>query len=109
MNHIENIEIKNFKSIKHAEIKDCRRVNVFIGYPNVGKSNILEALSLFSVNKLGINLNDFVRIEKLTTFFFDGHIEKNAEISVSPVVRIVAKYSGGSLNVINEFDRDKLQ
>ncbi len=107
MNHIENIEIKNFKSIKHASIKDCRRVNVFIGYPNVGKSSILEAMSLFSVNKEGINLNDFVRVEKLTTFFFDGHIENDVEIIINSIERIQANYSGGLLNIKNEFDREK--
>jgi len=48
MNQIKNIEIKNFKSIRHQTIDDCKRINVFIGYPNVGKSNILEGLSLIS-------------------------------------------------------------
>lgn len=46
MEKINNIKIKNFKSLRDVEINDCRRVNVFIGYPNVGKSNILEALGL---------------------------------------------------------------
>ena len=46
MNFIDNIEIKNFKSIRHQKIEGCKKVNVFIGYPNVGKSNILEAISL---------------------------------------------------------------
>ena len=62
MSHIKNIEIKNFKSIRHAKIEDCKRVNVFIGYPNVGKSNILEALSLYSINENNFNFCDFVRI-----------------------------------------------
>ena len=43
MNHIENIEIKNFKSIRHQKIEGCKRINVFVGPPNVGKSNVLEA------------------------------------------------------------------
>jgi AAA15 family ATPase/GTPase len=57
MEHIKTIEIKNFKSIRHQKIEDCRRVNVFIGYPNVGKSNILEALGLYSI--LSLELNQF--------------------------------------------------
>ncbi len=40
---IEKLAIKNFKSIKELDI-DCRRINLFIGEPNTGKSNILEAL-----------------------------------------------------------------
>lgn len=106
MNHIKNIEIKNFKSIRHQTIEDCRRVNVFIGYPNVGKSNILEALALFSVDKVGIDFNDFVRIEKLTTFFFDGYIENNVEVIINSISRIVGKYVGGTLNITNEYDKE---
>jgi len=44
---ITKLGIKNFKSIKSLEL-DCKRVNVFIGEPNTGKSNILEALGLLS-------------------------------------------------------------
>lgn len=38
-NFLNWVEIKNFKSIKDLRL-DCKRVNVFIGKPNVGKSNI---------------------------------------------------------------------
>ncbi|MDZ7336887.1 MAG: AAA family ATPase, partial [candidate division KSB1 bacterium] len=44
---ISILEIKNFKSIKHITL-DCRKVNIFIGKPNTGKSNILESVSIFS-------------------------------------------------------------
>jgi len=40
-NQIRNLEIQNFKSIKYLQL-DCKQVNIFIGEPNVGKSNILE-------------------------------------------------------------------
>ncbi|MBX3042382.1 MAG: ATP-binding protein [Candidatus Kapabacteria bacterium] len=41
------VEIKNFKSIEYIEF-ECKRINVFIGKPNVGKSCIIEALSLLA-------------------------------------------------------------
>lgn len=44
---IKNLEVINFKSIKNLKL-DCKRVNVFIGEPNTGKSNILESLGIFS-------------------------------------------------------------
>ena len=44
---IKNLEIKNFKSIKHLKL-DCKRINLFIGEPNTGKSNILETLGILS-------------------------------------------------------------
>lgn len=74
MSHIKTIEIKNFKSIRHQKIENCRRVNVFIGYPNVGKSNILEALGLFSVGN--DNLKKIVRLKEDPTIFFDGLIDE---------------------------------
>ncbi len=83
MNHIETIEIKNFKSIKHADIKDCRRVNVFIGYPNVGKSNILEAIGLltFIRKKRFLILEDLVRFERYTQIFNYLKIDEPAFIN----------------------------
>ncbi|MCB9231956.1 MAG: AAA family ATPase [Bacteroidia bacterium] len=44
-NHLKYVEIKNFKSIKDLRL-ECGRINVFVGKPNVGKSNILEAIGL---------------------------------------------------------------
>lgn len=40
---IETLSIERFKSIKSLAIP-CRKVNVFIGAPDTGKTNILEAL-----------------------------------------------------------------
>ena len=37
-NFLNWVEIENFKSIKDFRL-DCKRVNVFIGKPNVGKFN----------------------------------------------------------------------
>src|SRR6266498_2570925 len=74
MKFIDTIEIKNFKSIRHQKIEGCKRINVFIGYPNTGKTNIIEALSLFSIDDNNHNFSDFIRIEKLTTLFYNGDI-----------------------------------
>lgn len=41
---LDGIEIKNFKNIKHAHLKDLNRINIFIGPNNCGKSNLLEAI-----------------------------------------------------------------
>jgi AAA15 family ATPase/GTPase len=42
---IRELQIRNFKSVKALDLK-CNRVNVFIGEPNTGKSNILETIGL---------------------------------------------------------------
>ncbi len=85
MNFIDNIEIKNFKSIRHQKIEGCKRVNVFIGYPNVGKSNILEALSLVSYIKYksqGISYKHLCRFNELIDIFNDGDKKKVADILI---------------------------
>ena len=78
-NFIKYVNIHNFKSIADLKLEDCRRINLFIGYPNVGKSNVLEALGLFSVpylnfNKFGLeeNLNKLVRAENYNELFYNS-------------------------------------
>jgi len=74
---IHKLEIKNFKSIKHLQL-DCKRVNVFIGKPNTGKSNILESIGIFSFS-FG-ELKDFVRFEYMTNLFYDNDLDSKIEI-----------------------------
>jgi AAA15 family ATPase/GTPase len=78
-NFIDSVDITNFKSIRSAGIEDCLRINLFIGRPNVGKSNLLEALSLFSIPYMKYNenplLKQFVRAETDSELFFDGNMD----------------------------------
>lgn len=87
--HINNIHINNFKSIKNVDLEDCRRINLFIGKPNVGKSNLLEAMSLFSLPYLKFakkkSVQQFIRVENDAELFFDGHIEKPVLIETDVV------------------------
>ncbi|MEO6720981.1 MAG: AAA family ATPase [Ferruginibacter sp.] len=106
MEFIDTIEIKNFKSIRHQKIEGCKRVNIFIGYPNVGKSNILEALSLFSIEEQNLNFSSFVRIESLTTLFFNGEIGKQAEVRINDKHRFVARFKGNSIEFKQQFERE---
>ena len=85
MEHIKNIEIKNFKSIRHQKIEDCRRINVFIGYPNTGKSNILEAIGLLgfaSVSNDRFKLNDICRVKHFSELFFNKDYRDATNISI---------------------------
>ena len=86
-NFIKNLEIKNFKSIKHLTL-DCKRVNVFIGKPNVGKSNILEALGLFSSEFMIDNLNELIRMKKLDDLFFDFFLSDEVDIRLDNKFRL---------------------
>lgn len=74
---IHQLEIENFKSLKHVKL-ECRKVNIFIGEPNTGKSNILESVGIFSF-PYG-DLHDFVRIEKMSNLFYDENLDDAVKI-----------------------------
>jgi len=86
---IKYVNIQNFKSIANMKLEDCRRINLFIGYPNVGKSNVLEALSLFSAPFLseGENLNKLVRVGT-TAELFNSSSEEHESIVETNVHKI---------------------
>lgn len=73
--------IKNFKSIKNLEL-GCKKVNIFIGEPNTGKSNILEALGLLSYGYYGPKIKDFIRMEDMTNIFYERDISEPVEVAL---------------------------
>jgi hypothetical protein len=89
---IKKLSVKNFKSIKELEI-DCRRINLFIGEPNTGKSNILEALGLLSWCAHGrdVPLKDYVRFQETQNLFYDNWFDETVEIRIENGVEIAMK------------------
>ncbi len=80
-NFVDDIYIQNFKSINSLTISGCKRINLLIGRPNVGKSNILEALSLFSIllNESKTDyLSALVRVENEPELFHIGDYERKS-------------------------------
>lgn len=73
------LEIQNFKSIKYVKLRS-RRINILVGEPNTGKSNILEAIGLLSHVCHG-PISSFVRFETMTDLFYD-HILDASPIDV---------------------------
>lgn len=81
--HINWLEIKNFKSIKATNF-DCKRINVFIGKPNVGKSNILEAVGLLGGYNGNLNdkvFSEIVRYKNFGNLFYNN--DRNLKIEVN--------------------------
>ena len=77
---VQQLRIKNFKSIKHIEL-ECKKVNVFIGEPNSGKSNIIEALSLLSQGVMeGSISKEVFRYKTMSDFFYDFNINQPIEV-----------------------------
>jgi AAA15 family ATPase/GTPase len=91
-----SVHITNFKSLKDVTLSDCKRINLLIGKPNVGKSNILEAIGLFSLPYIKYNkskkITQFVRLEDLAELFFDGNIEEEITIKANDGSFCVVEY-----------------
>lgn len=88
MEGIKHLQINNYKSINRIDL-DCSRINVFIGEPNSGKSNILEALDLSFLSWLmhsnkedkeagfeEVSIKDLFRVDKAEKMFHLGNISK---------------------------------
>ncbi len=78
---ITDLSIRNFKSIKSLDPR-CRRVNIFIGEPNTGKSNILESLGLLCGTAHG-DIHRFVRFKTISNLFFDDIVDNPVEVSIN--------------------------
>ncbi len=87
---INNIHIKNFRLFKNLEIKDLKKINLFVGRNNSGKSTILESifLNIGATNaELPIRINAFRNLDRLDditfrSFFHDFNIKEPIEIKI---------------------------
>jgi AAA15 family ATPase/GTPase len=129
MQMIQNLLINNYKSIRELYL-NCSRINVLIGEPNTGKSNILEALDLSYLSWLihsnnsteiagydKVNVKDFFRVNKVDRLFHLGDTTKPISIihngfSVDTFLRFNTKDDknifewSNSNGSITEFDND---
>lgn len=109
--HINEICIDGFKSVKTLTLSGCKRINVLIGKPNVGKSNILEALALFDVpyliNSSDRSLNTLVRIENLADLFHNGSYSNPIEIKAGENMIAIQKSGNNGLTVDIEDEGEK--
>ena len=108
---IKNLHISRFKSIKELAL-DCRRINLFIGEPNTGKSNILESLGMLSFLahqdfvKLG-NAGQFFRFERLGNLFYDEVLAEPVEIRCDDIL-LELRYSNGNFVGLCQDGQDKV-
>lgn len=96
-NFIKHIEVRNFKSIANLKLLDCKRINLFIGYPNMGKTNVLEALSLFSTPYLcyGDSLNKLIRVKNRNELFYD--FQNTQSEVITNIVKAIIKENAQEL------------
>ena len=82
----QRISISNFKSIRELEFTP-RRVNVFIGEPSTGKTNIIEALTVFSegVYEDRQSFRDLLRFKTPSELFYDRDVSQPAKVEADGV------------------------
>ena len=69
---ISNFYIHNYKNIDRLELKDLKQVNLLIGANNAGKSNVLEAISLYATNFSPYRMKDILRDRNENLDYFDN-------------------------------------
>ncbi len=89
---VNELKIENFKSIKSLTLTP-KRINLFIGKPNTGKSNILEALSLFCLPALA-EIGRFVRYEKPSHLFYDQNVKQRVSVSAGSFSTTIQMQNG---------------
>ncbi len=94
---LSHLEIENFKSVKHMEL-DCKMINIFIGEPNTGKSNILEGVGMFSI--LYGDISDFTRFESVSNLFHDENLEDAIKIRADEN-SLEISFDGSKFNVVS--------
>ncbi|MGZ8226639.1 MAG: AAA family ATPase [Methylococcaceae bacterium] len=108
-NFFSSVRITNFKSLKDVTLSDCKRINLLIGKPNVGKSNILEAIGLYGLGYSRFNKNkkltQYVRFENTPELFFEGNIQDPICLAINddgdePSFRI--EFLGSNLQNLHE-------
>ncbi len=111
-NILKNLTIKNFRCFENFHLKDLKRVNIFVGDNNSGKSSVLEAVGFLSPS-----LRDHFKImESRKCLVGDFNILKNYDtianffISMLQFLSLFFKKISSNIIEINaEFEGDKTQ
>jgi AAA15 family ATPase/GTPase len=99
---ITTLTIENFKSIKSMKLNP-KRVNVFIGEPNSGKTNILEVLSLLAPDNLYKEyFNQLLRIERAKQLFCEQNSKNTIRIQTNQNTCLIFE---DKYNASNSFPR----
>lgn len=85
------VRIQNFKSIRDLGF-EAKRINLFIGEPNTGKSNIIEALAFFSPG-IPTAFQDIFRFKTTADLYFDQKVTNKISIEAGDW-KMTLKFTG---------------
>lgn len=100
MENVKNYHIENFKSIKDLNL-NCKRVNIFIGKSNTGKSNIIESLALFTKQNIG----DALRYSSFDNLFLDNQINESIYLTLNNLILGILYSDGGYFYIVSSKDK----
>ncbi len=104
---IQKISIKNFKSIKEVEFS-VKRINLFIGKPNTGKSNLLEAIGVFSLPYVtNQEIKSLVRLERSIDLFYDNQTLQKINVKADDFIW-EAFSEGDNIVIVGHQNENKL-
>lgn len=75
--------VQNYKNISSLQIEDLKQLNLFVGANNVGKSNLLEAISLYATGFSPKRMIEILKARHENLEYFDetyhyGYVGENA-------------------------------
>jgi AAA15 family ATPase/GTPase len=108
---IRELQISNFKSVKALDLK-CSRINVFIGEPNTGKSNILETIGLLHLfvdqhrNFFDDDILFMLRISQWTQLFHNHDLSQPVSVTADKM-RVELRYDDEKKQIDVYTDKEK--
>ena len=104
---LDSLEIKNFRNLKEIRFKSLKRINLFTGKNNTGKSTILDAVSLYASN---LELNQIYELleERGEKNIRKSNDTNNLKCFSSLFTNNEAKYNLENAIVIGEIDNNLL-
>lgn len=92
---ITQLNIENYKSIQKLELSPGR-VNLFIGKPVAGKSNIIEAIAMLS--RRNVPIRELVRISDYNDLFYDRDLERKIQVETE-TIKMDLEYKNGDYKI----------
>lgn len=95
---IQELKIQNFKSIRELVLR-CRRVNVLIGEPNTGKTNVLESLGLFCPPVVR-HMRKILRVSESVDLFRDQNLTAKILVGCDDASLVIEATADGLVGAV---------